>query len=72
MQYPVVYLQKANQFRLRIVWIILLSVVLTACSFGGNNGSTDPGRVIINNAGGTVNPTPNVSPTSDLFLPSNP
>ena len=29
-------------------------------------------RVIINNAGGTLNPTLNVSPTSDLFLPSSP
>lgn len=29
-------------------------------------------RVIINNAGGTLNPTINASPTSDLFLPSTP
>lgn len=29
-------------------------------------------RVVINNAGGTVNPTINRNPTSDLFLPSTP
>lgn len=29
-------------------------------------------RVVISNNGGTVNPTLNASPTSDLFLPSTP
>lgn len=162
-----------NFCRLVIVWAILFSLLLTACSTGGNNGSSDPGadktcqegvcaeinvaqpivlnqpanitvtisssvdkpglsiklqasptnvtfgpntiwqydavanqsqvfnssitfsspgeyliaagvfwkgspllvnqnRVIISNAGGTVNPTLNTSPTSDLFLPSTP